>query len=405
MKTKLLFIAAYAFATSAAFGQTTLFSDNFDKAGLPDPPASPSQNQGFSGAAGTTSTAISAVATYTGVNTSLWKLDSGNGTSGLNAIYTAGNSSYTTNLSLQGTSSVTAGAATRATATVAVPVPFSGVLSSNAEKLTWSFALRTNRSSQLPQLTTAFTPALTAASSTATSIGFIVATNLAAGGDITTTGSGYAIIYSGGSGTTNAYTFGSFTGGLNSQASFTPLLSVDNITASTNGCSIILSYTPSTNTWEMNVRQDLVTSLPDPQSSTANAYIASTPASVVNTTYTNLATTNMMLYYNYSGTNGIYLDNLKVTSGSTTVPSVLGVSDVKNASVLSIYPNPAREYFILESKKSINEIAIYNAEGRIVKSISNPKSNRVDISSLEKGYYVVKILSDKTESSKKLIVE
>lgn len=403
MKTRLLFLATFALVSANAFGQTTLFSDNFDKAGLPDPPTSPSQNQGFSGAAGTTSTVASTTATYTGINTSLWKLDSSNGTSGLNAIYTAGNSSYTTNLSIQGTSSQTAGGATRATATVAVPVPFAGVLSANADVLTWSFALRTNRSSQLPQLSTAFVPALTAASSTATAIGFLVATDLAASGNITTTGSGYAVVYSGGSGTTNAFTFGSFTGGLNSAASFTPLLTVDNIAASTNGSSVILSYTPLTNTWELKVRQDLVTSLPDPQASTANAYVASTPATVVDNTFTNLVTSNMMLYYNYSGTNGIYMDNLKVTSGPTITPPVLAISDVKNNENLSIHPNPAKDYFIIESKKTVNEVAIYSVEGKMVKNLSNLKSNKVDVSSLAKGVYLVKILSDNVQTIKKLI--
>lgn len=206
MRTKLSFIAVCAFASVSVFGQTTIFSEDFDKAGLPSPSTSPSQNQAFYGVAGSASTVASASHTYTGLNTSLWKLDSNNGTSGLNAIYSSTSTSYTTNLSIQDTSSTTAGAATRGIATVAVPVPFSSVLSSNTAKLTWSFAIRTNRSSQLPPLSTAFTPALTAASSGATAIGYIVATDLAANGNITTSGSGYAAIYSGGSGANNAFT-------------------------------------------------------------------------------------------------------------------------------------------------------------------------------------------------------
>lgn len=81
----------------------------------------------------------------------------------------------------------------------------------------------------------------------------------------------------------------------------------------------------------MNVRQDLSTSLPDAQEATSNAYQASTPGSVVDNTFTNIATTNMMLYYNYSGTNGVYMDNLKVISGPTTIPTVLAVNDVKKS--------------------------------------------------------------------------
>ena len=83
----------------------------------------------------------------------------------------------------------------------------------------------------------------------------------------------------------------------------------------------------------------------------------------------------------------------------------LGTSETKNKSNFAIYPNPANEYFVIKNDSPISSVAIYNAEGRIVKSLSNPKSNQVDISQLSKGVYFVKVQSKSGESTEKLIVE
>lgn len=359
MRKKLFFLAACVLTVANAYAQTTLFSDNFDTAGLPNPPVSPSQYQAFSGAAGTTSTVSSAAHMYTGANTSLWYLASGNGTSGLNAIYNATSTSYTTNLSIQGTSSTTAGQANKATATVAVPVPFSPKLSENTDVLTWSFAIRINKNGQLTTLPSAFKPAAALAG------GVILATDLPAGGNINTTGNGYAVILSGDSGALNAITLGSFAGGLydtaTSTSHFTPLLQVESI-AFSNSSSVIVSYTPSTNIWTMKVRQDGSASLQDPQETTENTYTTSTPASIVDNSQTGIANANMMLYFNYSGTNGIYMDNLKVTSGV-----VLATDAAKSKNTFSIAPNPAKNYFNIENNgKKINSVFIYSLDGKVV---------------------------------------
>ncbi|QBO58422.1 T9SS type A sorting domain-containing protein [Chryseobacterium salivictor] len=397
MRKKLFFLAACVLTVANANAQTTLFADNFDTAGLPNPPVSPSQYQAFSGAPGTTSTVSSAGHTYTGVNTSLWYLASGNGTSGLNAIYNATSTSYTTNLSIQGTSSTTAGQANKATATVAVPVPFSPKLSENTDVLTWSFAMRVNKNGQLTTLPSAFKPAGALAG------GVILATDLPAGGNINTSGNGYAVILSGDSGTLNAITLGSFAGGLydtaTSTSHFTPLLQVESI-AFSNSSSVIVSYTPSTNTWSMKVRQDGSASLQDPQETTENTYTTSTPASIVDNSQTGIANANMMLYFNYSGTNGIYMDNLKVTSGA-----VLATDAAKSKISFSIAPNPAKNYFNIENNgKKINSVVIYSLDGKAVKSLINPQSKQVDVSALPKGTYLVKVNSENSESTKKLMV-
>ena len=110
-------------------------------------------------------------------------------------------------------------------------------------------------------------------------------------------------------------------------------------------------------------------------------------------------------------TPNITLDEVRVgntwASVTPTGPLATSESSIKSQSSLSIYPNPAKEYFVVESKNNtpIKSVAIYSAEGKLVKQIENPKSKQIDISGLSKGVYFVKIADEKSEVSQKLIVD
>lgn len=84
----------------------------------------------------------------------------------------------------------------------------------------------------------------------------------------------------------------------------------------------------------------------------------------------------------------------------------LAVSNTKANSSFSIYPNPAKNYFTVESKNNapVSSISILSFDGKLVKSIANPKTKQVDISNLSKGVYLVKVMSNNVESTSKLIV-
>lgn len=402
MKKNLLLLAALAITSVSSFGQSTLFFDNFDPATFP---ASVTSNTGFT--ASTPSSSVSdAVATYTGYNSSVngFFLTSSNGTSGLNCIWNATSSTFTTNLSVQASSA----ADSKGTSTIAVPftsfnTAFKPILKNNSDVITWSYAMRINRSSQLTPFATAFNSGASICG------GVILATDAAANqpiADVNSSASGYAVILSGSdAGSNNVLTLGYFKNGLSydsagATSTFTSLLKVENITVGGNGLSVIVTYTPSTNIWTLKVRQDGSTSLIDPEVDTTNAFTVSTPASAFNNELTSATMTNMMLYYNHNATNGIYVDNLKVKTNAN-----LGTAK-NEVSGLNVYPNPVSNgvVYINSNSSDAKNVTVYDVLGKqlIQAKVSN---GTLDVSSLRKGVYLMKVTEGAASSTKKLIID
>ncbi len=152
----------------------------------------------------------------------------------LNCIWNATSSTFTTNLSVQSSSSATF----KGTSTIAVPLskisaPFTPILDNNTDLITWSFGMRINKSTQLTPFSSALNPGYGICG------GMILVTNASNNLPIAATDSpanGYAVIFSGSetSTTANRVDFGSFTGGLSyspasTSSTFSSLLTVDNI--------------------------------------------------------------------------------------------------------------------------------------------------------------------------------
>lgn len=392
-------------AFGASYGQTTLFFDNFNPATYPTPDAT--ANVALTGSPSNVSTALY---TYTGFNSAPagWYLASGNGTSGINCIWNSTAMTYTTNLSIQGSSTSTP-VSYRGTGTISVPMSsfhssFKPILKTNSDVITWSFSMRNNRSSQLTTLPSALRSGFGMCN------GVILATDGAANVAIETVGSlanGYAVLLSGDdAGTANSVSFGTFSGGLsydavnNPTSTFTSLLKVGNVPVA-NGMSVIVTYTPSSDTWTLKVRPDGSSSLLDPEDITTNSYVVSTPASVVNADYTSATNTNMMMYYNYNGTNGAYLDNLKVKTNAT----ILGIAK-NEIEGLKVYPNPVSNgtLNVTSANNSEKQVAIYTILGQQVLQ-TKTNSGAINVSTLAKGAYLLKITEDGKSETKKLIIE
>ncbi|MDP9955535.1 hypothetical protein J2X97_001172 [Epilithonimonas hungarica] len=84
-----------------------------------------------------------------------------------------------------------------------------------------------------------------------------------------------------------------------------------------------------------------------------------------------------------------------------TYQSYLGVNEV-NKIQIKIYPNPAKDLINITSDKKINSVEVYDYLGRLIKT---EFSNKVNISQLLKGNYLLKIKTDSGESIEKLIKE
>ena len=69
---------------------------------------------------------------------------------------------------------------------------------------------------------------------------------------------------------------------------------------------------------------------------------------------------------------------------------------------LSLYPNPVEDTLNIKSQENISKVAIYNLIGQEVRVLTPNTSNlEVDLSNLDSGVYIVKILSNDKEVSKK----
>jgi hypothetical protein len=91
---------------------------------------------------------------------------------------------------------------------------------------------------------------------------------------------------------------------------------------------------------------------------------------------------------------------------------ITAVKDSRWSQAIQVYPNPATNYIdvVMESANEQNdiEVTVYSSGGTLVKSLSIPKtlgsvSNRIDLSSLQTGMYIVDIKQGANHTVKKII--
>ena len=76
------------------------------------------------------------------------------------------------------------------------------------------------------------------------------------------------------------------------------------------------------------------------------------------------------------------------------------------SSQISIYPNPAQAEVIISGidENAIEEVSIYNTTGqRVLHQMGSDR--RVDVSKLQQGLYVVKVMVGKQRFRQKLIIQ
>jgi hypothetical protein len=90
-----------------------------------------------------------------------------------------------------------------------------------------------------------------------------------------------------------------------------------------------------------------------------------------------------------------YFDNFGIT-GTATATGIAKTGE----QVFEIYPNPATNYILTQNAQ---KVSILDLNGRIVKEAIN--TEKVDISSLVKGAYIVKVKIDNATKIGKFIKE
>jgi len=77
----------------------------------------------------------------------------------------------------------------------------------------------------------------------------------------------------------------------------------------------------------------------------------------------------------------------------------------ENAPSFSLFPNPATDFVFLRHPKLPETVTLYNAMGEKVMFVSNPKSNRFDISSFERGIYFLVTEYKNSKQNTRLIIQ
>lgn len=75
----------------------------------------------------------------------------------------------------------------------------------------------------------------------------------------------------------------------------------------------------------------------------------------------------------------------------TGLGSPLAVQEVPAQNIFSIYPNPASDSLFLQGKDKVNSVEIYDMTGKKILSQSKIFENKIDIRSLSKGMYLLKV--------------
>ena len=100
--------------------------------------------------------------------------------------------------------------------------------------------------------------------------------------------------------------------------------------------------------------------------------------------------------YVSEGADCAWVDNITLPNGASNVKIIR-----KNN--INIYPNPAKNIINISSLDDILNVTIFNAQGQIVKQVSNLGNQSIDISNLKKGMYFVKIQTKSTYITKKIL--
>jgi hypothetical protein len=96
------------------------------------------------------------------------------------------------------------------------------------------------------------------------------------------------------------------------------------------------------------------------------------------------------VYYDVTGAVDYSYDEYKILPrGAADIDISSNVDLLNNNSIVSVYPNPANDVVFIKSSKIISNITFYNIVGEQIKSVNN--INKIDISSLKEGIYVIKV--------------
>jgi len=80
--------------------------------------------------------------------------------------------------------------------------------------------------------------------------------------------------------------------------------------------------------------------------------------------------------------------------------ATLGLED-QNLFAISVYPNPAKDKLFIQGLSNPSKVSIYNVLGKLM--LSERNSSELDLEELQSGIYIVKIVDQQKETTRKFI--
>ena len=119
-------------------------------------------------------------------------------------------------------------------------------------------------------------------------------------------------------------------------------------------------------------------------------------------------------FYNYNNNLSICVDNAQLVEMQNTYPDInfnTNCDSVLNTTIASIdkkdihiFPNPVKDFLQIKSSDNIKSIQLFDMQGRIIINQNyNQNLIKLDLSANTNGNYLIKIKTDKTEFTKKII--
>lgn len=110
------------------------------------------------------------------------------------------------------------------------------------------------------------------------------------------------------------------------------------------------------------------------------------------------------IVYNYDPTD---INNCEVMNAAESdyLDNFLGIGEMAENCQMRLFPNPANSNVVIEADAPIQHISIYNALGQVcLSSSAQGQQTRLNISSLAKGAYIVRIQTAKGVATRQLVV-
>ncbi|MDV7186449.1 T9SS type A sorting domain-containing protein [Lutibacter sp. TH_r2] len=97
----------------------------------------------------------------------------------------------------------------------------------------------------------------------------------------------------------------------------------------------------------------------------------------------------------------VFYDNISLKEDVTN-----SIEDNELSKSFNVYPNPANGVLFIKSNQfAVSNVAIFNVMGQKVLEQQELENNQLDVSSISKGMYILKVTSDSKSFTKKIIIE